>query len=506
LGIPPRDRSFGTGAPSYEELVAETAQQASRITELEASIGALELEIERLRRELGRHSGNSGKPPSSDTLTQRAEQKEERLSRQERRQLARQKAKELEERKLKRRPGKQPGAPGTSLAKVTDPDLVEDHAPECCAVCGESLAGAPVEGTEVRQVFDLPTKHLEVTEHRAETRRCGCGALTKAQFPPEAKAATCYGPVIRAVAVYLMIAQHLPVARTAALLSEVCMAPVSVGWLASLAQEAAGNLEGFIETLRAQLIAEDVLHADETGARICGSRYWFHVACSDLLTLLDCHPKRGAEALDDMAVLPFFSGTLVTDGWKPYWSLDGFDHALCLAHLLRDLAALSQCPGHREWADQMADLLVEAKCAVEEAVSKGESGLIRGELKALRSRYTKILNRGFAEVPAYHSAGSYNRDAFNLLNRLSSQREEVTRYWSNPAVDPTNNQAERDLRMVKLQQKISGCFRTVEGAKAFCAVRSYIHTAQKQGLGHLDVLLRLFKGDPWIPAPAASSP
>lgn len=488
------------------ELERQLAARGEEVATLKALVEALEAEIERLRREGSRHSGNSGKPPSSDTLAQRSQQQEERLSRAERRRRARAKAKKLMEGEPKRRPGKQPGEPGTNLAQVAAPDRVLTHQPERCCGCGGDLAAAEVVASERRQVFDLPTRRLEVIEHRAESRRCGCGRTTKAAFPAEAKASTAYGPLVRAVGVYLVAGQHLPVARAAALLAQVCGAPVSTGWLAGLTAEAAKGLEGFLAALRAQLVAEGVVHADETGARISGARHWFHVACTDLLTLLDCHQKRGAEAFEDMAVLPFFSGVLVSDGWRSYWSYDACEHALCCAHLLRDLAAVAQVDRHQRWADDMADLLVEAKKAVESALATDEPGLSARQLKALRTRYTRIVKAGYAAVPDGHRTGSYDRDAYNLLRRLDTQRADICRYWVNAAVSFDNNAAERDLRMVKLQQKISGCFRTMAGAKAFCAVRSYLHTARKHGLAHLDVLTQLFQGSPWIPEPTASGP
>ena len=272
-------------------LRAENTELRAKVAELTAKLGALENQLEKFRREGERNSGNSGKPPSSDTLAERGQQAEERLSRAERRRLAREKAKKFMQGRVRRRPGKQPGTAGATLSKVPEPDHILVHAPEMCCNCGGSLEGAEVAATEVRQVFDLPQQRLEVTEHRAESRRCRCGVTTKAAFPGEAKATTCYGPVVRAVAVYLLVGQHVPVARAAELLSQVCGAPVSTGWLAGLAAEAATGLGPFLENLRAQLIAEDVLHADEAGARISVARYWFHVACTGLLTLLDCHEK-----------------------------------------------------------------------------------------------------------------------------------------------------------------------------------------------------------------------
>lgn len=499
-----QEESAGEAGRSYAAVVAENAALREEVAVLRASLEAVQLELDRRLRELGRNSANSGKPPSSDTLPERAAQNEQRLSRQERRAKARAKLKEMTAGKEKRKPGKQPGAAGSSLARVAEADFVERHAPGCCSSCGESLAAAEVVATESRQVFDMPARRLEVTEHVAETRRCACGHAEKAAFPAAAKAPAAYGPMVRAVALYLTAGQHIPVARAAQLMSQVCGAPVSTGFVAGLAGEAAAGLSGFIDALRAMLVAGDVLHADETGARISGARYWFHVACTDLVTLLDCHERRGKEAFEEIGVLPFFSGVLVSDGWKPYWSVGTFEHALCLSHLLRDLASVAESDRHKGWADEMADLLVEAKRAVEAALADADAGLGRSALRRLRTRYTKILKRGLATVPYNPATGTVDREALNLLFRLESQRAEVTRYWSDPRVEPTNNQAERDLRMVKLQQKISGCFRTLAGARDFCSVRSYIHTGQKHGEEHLGLLYRLFKGDPWMP-PAISS-
>lgn len=490
------DVMVATLAAQNERLLADNQALATRVAELE--------------RELGRHSGNSGRPPSSDTLTAKAKQAEERLSRAERRRRARAKAKKLLEGDdaPKRKPGKQPGDEGKHLKMSERPDHVIEHRPESCGGCGVDLGDAPVTGSERRQVFDLPRRRLEVTEHQAQKRRCSCGRTTKAAFPVPARASACYGPGVRALAVYLLARQHLPVARAAELLSDALGAPVSTGWLAGLGIEAAEGLEGFLAELRRQLIAEDVLHADETGARISGARHWFHVACTGWLTLLDCHPRRGTAAFDDMAVLGVFEGTLVSDGWKPYWSYPALDHALCCAHLLRDLASVAEVASQAPWADAMAELLVEAKRAVDTALANDADGLTKAQLRRFRTRYTRIINQGLAAnpEPAGRKRNALEREAHNLLRRLDNQRAEVQRHWNDAAVPFDNNQAERDLRMVKLQQKISGCFRTTVGAKAFCAVRSYLQTADKHGENLLDVLTRLFNGEAWMPPLAGSGP
>lgn len=484
------------------ELVSENAALGVLVVRLEAKVSALKWE-------LSRHSGNSGKPPSSDTVTQRQEQNQARESRAQRRRKARARLKELEGRgDVKRRPGKQPGGEGHRLEPVEDPDLAVTHSPGRCGGCGADLADAELVGSSRRQVFDVPEPRPVVTEHVAERRRCGCGTVTAGTFPAEARAETCYGPRLRALAIYLLVRQHLPVARAAELAAFALGAPVSTGWLAGLPAEAADGLGGFIDEVRRQLAAGEVVHLDETGTRVSGARKWLHVACTEALTLLAVHDKRGNHATDDMGVLAQFGGVAVHDGWRPYWSYTHIDHALCVAHLLRDLAAVGVWHIQTGWCDRMADLLVEVKGAVADAVDAGQDGLTRNQLKAFRRRYTMITNNGYAANPEPDARPrtKLERTAFNLVRRFDTQRADICRYWANPAVAATNNQAERDLRMAKLQVKISGCFRSLIGAEAFATIRSYIQTAMKQGVHLLDALVQLFRGAPWIPAPPAPVP
>jgi len=491
------------------ELSAENAalrdalgEQAQLNEELRAKVRALEWE-------LSRHSGNSGKPPSSDTVTQRQEQNEARESRAERRRKMRARLKEMEARdKAKRRPGKQPGDEGHRLSPVEDPDAVVMHRPGCCGSCGADLGDAEVLDVERRQVFDVPEPRVEVTEHRAERRRCGCGAVTAGTFPSEARAEACYGPRLRALAIYLLVRQHLPVARAAELAAFVLGQPVSTGWLATLPAEAAEGLGGFIAELRRQLAAADVLHLDETGTRVSGARYWLHVTATDLLTLLAVHERRGIEAIDDIGVLGEFRGTAVHDGALAYAHYTDCEHALCLAHLLRDLVAVGVWHTQTAWTDAMAELMVEVKRAIEEALAAGQDGLTKNQLKAFRRRYTLIVKAGYAAnpKPEHRKRDTVERKAYNLVRRFDNKRAEICRYWADARVPPTNNQAERDLRMAKLQVKISGCFRSIIGAEAFATIRSYLQTAAKQGVHLLDALVQLFRGDPWIPAAAGSSP
>jgi transposase len=338
------------------DLEATVAVQAAIIAELRAAhaaqaqaIAALEARVAELERRLGRDSSNSSKPPSSDGL----------------RKPTRTKQRRGEQAEDRRQPGKQPGAPGAHLAQVPQPDQVIWHVPDRCGGCGGELANAVVVGVESRQVFDLPPLRLSVSEHRAERRRCACGTTTQAAFPAEARAAACYGPGMRALCGYLLVHQHLPVDRAAQLLADVLGTPVSTGTLAGLLAEGAAGLEGFGQVVREQVAAAEVAHFDETGARVAGRLHWVHSASTGSLSLFTVHPRRGKVAMDTAGVLPGFHGVAVHDGWSPYWRYQ-VTHALCGAHLLRELDAVTCEPG-QGWAAGMAELLADAKTAADRA-------------------------------------------------------------------------------------------------------------------------------------------
>jgi transposase len=478
------------------DLEATVAVQAAVIAELRAAnaeqarlIATLQTRVAELERRLGKDSSNSSKPPSSDGLGKPA--------RAERR---------AAERAERRRPGKQPGAPGAHLAQVAQPDEIVEHAPDRCGGCGAELASAPVTGVETRQVFDLPPLRLRVIEHRAERRCCPCGATTVGVFPAHARAAACYGPGLRALVCYLCAHQHLPIDRAAQLLGDVLGAPVATGTLAAVVAEGAAGLDGFVEVVREGLAAAPVAHFDETGARVAGRLHWVHSASTAGLSLFTVHAKRGKVAMDAAGVLPGFAGVAVHDGWAPYWRYQ-VTHALCGAHLLRELDAIVDEPG-QGWAAGMAELLVDAKLVADRARAAG-ADRIDGQARArLHARYQRLLADGLAANPPSPATGRRRgrvrrSPAANLLARLDTHRDEVLRSLDDTRVPVDNNQAERDLRMVKLQQKISGCWRTLAGAEAFLALRSYVSTARKQGMNPLVVLRQLFEAHPWLPATAA---
>ena len=485
----PRERELEAIVGLQVGLIDQARAQAAQLRAINAEqagvIEALQARLVELERRLAADSSNSSQPPSSDGLRKRR--------------------RPAWPREQGGRRGKRPGAPGAHLAQVPDPDQVVTHAPEWCGGCGAALGDAPVTGTQVRQVFDLPAVRLRVTEHQAQQRRCGCEHTTRATFPAPVRAPAQYGPGVRALGCYLLVAQHLPVDRTAELLSEVLGAPVAAGTLAGLTGEAAERLQvpgGFVDVVRAQLHDAKVAHFDETGARVAGRLHWVHSASTPTLTWQTVHPKRGLAAMDAAGVLPGFGGVAVHDGWAPYQHYD-VEHALCGAHLLRELTAIAEEP-RQGWAAGMTELLWDAKTVTDQARAAGALQIDQQQHASLHTRYQRLLDDGHAANPPPRTARGAGRrrrtPAARLLARLDTHQAEVLRFLDDPRVPFTNNQAERDIRMVKLQQKISGCWRTLPGAQAFLTVRSYLSTARKQNINPLDVLRQLSQDRPWLPA------
>lgn len=458
----------GEQRPSYEEL--------------EALVVELRSELAELRARLDGNSRNSSRPPSSDGLSKPPGDPKKRSLR----------------RRSGRKQGGQDGHQGARLEPAATPDEQVEHRPERCEGCDGDLADAEaLVGGESRQVFDLPQGALlRVVEHVAARRRCGCGRVSSGEFPAGVGAPTQYGPGVRALGVYLCVFQHLPYDRAAQALADIAGAAVSTGTLTTWITVAAGGLCDFDERLRGLLAAAPVAHFDETGARIAGRLGWVHSASTDELTRYTAHARRGRQAIDAAGVLPAFEGVAVHDGWAPYRNYPGCDHGLCNVHHLRELQAASEA-GH-VWSLAMSCLLLDTKDAVERARIAGVERLGPDAISQLATSFATVIAIGHDEHPA--AQGKHSK-AHNLLLRLERYEPDVLRFAHDLRVPFSNNQAEQDIRMVKLQQKISGCWRTPEGAQRFLAVRSYISTARKNGLDALDALRRLAGGQPWLPAP-----
>jgi transposase len=475
--------------PSYEELAALVRVQQAQIEAQARQIEVLQARVVELERRLGLNSRNSSKPPASDGL-------------------AKPPPRSLRGRSG-RGPGKQPGAPGAALSQVDDPDEVVEHRPATCGGCRRGLVGAPVVGVARRQVFDLPAVRVRVVEHRLLACRCaGCGTVTAGTAPPAVAAPVQYGPGLAATAVYLMVAHHVPVERTAQILADLLGMGVSVGYLAGLLPRTALGLTGFEQRTRAVLRAAPVVHFDESGARVCGRNRWVHVACTPTATLYHLDDKRGQPAIDAAGVLAGLRAPQVAvhDGWMPYLKdcYRGVDHALCNAHHLRELTGWAEHdPTRHGWADTMIGLLRQGNRLAEAARAAGHAALDPPVLADLMHRWQQAITAAYAANPP--PPGKGRGPILALVDRMRGFTTEIWRFAHDLTVPFDNNQAERDIRMVKLQPKISGCWRTIPGARTWLTVRSYISTLRKNGIPVLAAIRDALAGNPWMPPPPTTT-
>ena len=473
--------------PQLPDLLALTPEQKDDL------IRALYRRLVELEARVLKDSHNSSKPPSSDGLSKKPNPKSLR-------------------RASGRKVGGQKGRDGSTLERVALPDVVVQHAlPEICDECGGTLDQAVVTD-ERRQVFDLPRTRYEVTEHRVLEARCACGKVHCSRFPDSVPHLVQYGPTIKAAAVYLTQYQLLPMERTAQLLNDLYGLRLSPGTVQASIAQAAQGLAPTVASIAEAVKCAPVVHFDETGQRVGGRLRWLHAAVTATLSWYGAHDKRGQAAMDAFNIMPGFKGVAVHDGWVPYKDYD-CTHALCNAHHLRELVYLAETTG-QAWPQRMIDLLCAAKAEADQARRARElpagqtaSALSEQRLRHYRRRYQAILTEGERLNPeSLRKAGRRGRvkqsTATNLLGRLRRYTDDVLRFLYDQTVPFDNNQAERDIRMPKLKQKISGCFRTIQGADAFCITRSYLATMRKQGRDLFHSLILTFQGQP--PQPALS--
>ena len=463
----PSDDDARTALAAAVEIIVFQQAQIDTLRELVASQAG---RIGELERRLGLNSTNSGKPPSSD-----GPRKPPRTT-------------SLRETSA-RKPGGQPGHPGKTLRQTENPDAIIDHVPEACTGCGKALDATMVTNHAARQVHDLPEpQSLLVTEHRAHTCRCpGCGAQTKAPFPKDVTAPVQYGPRLEAFVIYLQNHQLLPEKRLAMLMADLFGVTLTTATIARISQDYAARCQAFVDTLRERVTKAPVKHLDETGFRIGGKTQWLHIASTFLLTFYRTSPKRGS-------LMENVSGIVVHDHWKPYYTMTGVLHALCNAHHLRELKALVEIE-KEDWARQMQRLLRVA-CHATNLAREADVALKPALIVLIERRYDAIVAEGLAFHAAQPVLGrtglrgrTPRRVGHNLLLRLLTRKLDVLRFLTDPTVPFTNNLAEQDGRMMKVRQKISGGFRSEDGAKDFATIRSVLSTARKQGWGLLETLM-----------------
>jgi transposase len=480
-------------------------QQQHTIDALSEQVGRLTAQIERLQAEaselryrnvqLGRRnaeleaqltkgSHNSSRPPSTDPPWAKRNQSLRRPS--------------------GRRPGGQAGHRGETLRLSARPDRVVEHLPQECRGCQASLATGKFLRHVRQQVFEVVPARLRVTEHRLAVLRChACGKVTQGEFPGAVRSGVQYGPGVKAGVLYLQQYQLLPYARTSEAMRDLFGCRLSAGTVANIIRECAADLVETELQIKRGLRRSSVIHADETGMRVAKQGHYIHVASNSRLTHYGSDSRRGRAAMDEIGILPQYRGTCVHDGW---WSYDYYTrcrHALCGAHLLRELNFFTELGAeHKAWVAPLKELLLEMKAAVEGAHQAGSKSLGAVEQESFTRCYDELLESGLtvnqppaASEDVARTAGC-QRQARNLLLRMQRKKEEVLRFMTDFSVPFDNNQAERDLRMVKLQQKISGCFRTEEGSRQFCRIRSYLSTMRKQGRGVLHALEGACRGKP----------
>ncbi len=445
------------------------------IEHLQAQIVALQSEIQSLKQQVLLNSQTSSKPPSSDV------HHENRTPRP----------------KSGRKPGGQPGHPGETLGFSEQIDIQEIHCLSRCPQCDQDLSSEPVLEWTRRQVFDLPPMKLEVTEHQAEVKVCPhCQARCQAPFPSGIEQPTQYGPRLKGLMVYLHDYQLLPFQRLQELAHDLWGQPISPGTLAQIEQVASQRLRPFEQQLKLELQQASVVHFDETGLYEQGRRRWLHNASNAQATYYFTHNQRGQVAMDAAAILPQFEGIAVHDHLEAYQGYEACQHAFCNAHHLRELFH-AETVEQQAWAADMKNLLVDIKQQVDTAKTQAQTALpLKTQQRYLR-RYRKILKMAAPTYPKpQRLKGQRGRlkqaKSKNLLDRLLRYETETLRFMSDFRVPFTNNQAERDLRMVKVQQKISGCFRSPQGTEAFCRVRGFISTMKKRSQNVLDSLTLIF--------------
>jgi len=467
-----------------ESLRGELAQSQAALARVTDELERAQERIAELEARLAQSPRNSSRPPSSEGLDKPPPRTRSLRN------------------KSGRKPGGQDGHEGTTLIQSARPDRQVRHEPACCSRCGAGLAGRPVTSVERHQVFDLPPMRIEVTEHQLIERECGCGHRTKAAAPGGAEAPVQYGPRIAAIVVYLYMGQFLSKKRTAQALAELFGVPLSSGTVAAVTSRAAGRLGGFTERVRAAIAASEVAGFDETGFRVAGKLAWVHCARTGKYTLLMAHPKRGRKAIEAMGVLPSFAGVAVHDAWAPYDGYAGADHQLCCAHALRELQAVTDSAPAGEWcwATQAAEAITAMQKLVSEAIGQGRDSVDGAALAKQLTRYRSAALIGASQTKA--RKGKLMKKHHALARRLLCRQAGYLRFTQDWRVPPDNNGCERDIRMAKLRQKVSGCLRTMAGARQFCAIRGYLSTAAKHGLTFFDALVMLTEGQPWMPAPA----
>lgn len=394
--------------------------------------------------------------------------------------------------------GGQRGHRGFTLLQVSDPNQIIIHQVEVCGDCNSPLKEVESTSIQKRQVFEIIAGGMTVIEHRIEIKICpNCKRVSKSNFPPNIKAPVQYGTTVLSRIVYLNQYQLLPVARTAESMKDLFECPVSWATIQRATNFCSRKLVRFEQRVKAALRHSSVIGADETGVRLNGEIAWVHVARNEHLTYLAAHDKRGREAFNEIGIINHFTGVLVRDGFSPYQKYEQCQHSLCNAHLLRNLLFISENePEHKPWSEKLAKLLLKIKETIQQARSESKTALSDLQKSRFLNHYDRIMIEAETVIRGSPKRKDLHLSAHNLYRRFLMNKKAILRFMTDFSVPFDNNGSERDLRMLKLQQKISGCFRSIEGVRVFCRIRSYLSSVRKQGRGLLTAIEATLQGKP----------
>ena len=477
-GVPEDAAGLRAANARLRELLAG---RDAEVAGLRALVVELQAQVADLAARAGQNSKNSSMPPSSDGLGKPS-------------------PRSLRE-KSGRKPGRPKGQPGATMQLASRPDHVIRYEPACCGRCGRDLPGARETGMERRQVTEIPPVRAEVTEHQLIERECGgCGARTRGKAPAGVTAPVQYGPRAAALGTYLWHGQFLSRDRACAAMAEMFGCAPSPGALATMSRKIAGLIAPALQVIARTLAGSQVAHFDETGFRVAGRLAWVHSASSGKYVLVTVHARRGTEGMDAAGVLPAFTGIACHDAWAPYDSYAGVaGHALCCAHLLRELVAVTETGTADDviWARQAIDALLTLKEAAGAARGAGHDAIGSEVLEKNGRWFRDAADAGIVFGSARSSSLQRKRHA--LATRMARRAGDYLRFAHDLRVPFDNNEAEQVIRMSKLRIKVSGSMRSMTGAETFCAIRSYLATATRHSIGWLDALTRAAAGTPWVP-------
>ena len=415
-------------------------------------------EVRKIKQVISKDSHNSSKPPSTDPPGKK-------------------KKPESLRKKTGKKPGGQKGHKGSSLKRVEHPDETKNIRPKGRCCCGKDLSLAETINRITRQVFGIVLPKRFVSEYVGEVVACECGRVHDPVFPEGVTKDVQYGASVKSLACYLKHYGFISFERMQDFFSDICNMDISQGSFVNFIKECAEKLKKPVKLIKKKLISSYLLHCDETGFRINGSRYWLHTTCTNKLTYLFPHKNRGKIAMDEIGILPAFTGKVVHDHLKSYYRYQHLTHVLCNVHHLRELTFFEEIG--EKWAPKMIKCLLAAKDDIEE---KGR--LLTKEIVYYRERFCRIISEGLKKNPQkIKIPGKRGRQKqssqYNFLIRMKTYIDDVLQFVSDPLIPFDNNQGERDLRMAKIQQKVSGCFRSWQGAKSFCIIRSYLSSIRK---------------------------